>query len=130
MGVFEFAVVPFGMKGSPATTVQTIRLALKGIEGQDSYVDDIMVHTDENEDHSLEGRRSILRAHEAKIREVLTRLRDNRLFVKREKDYFFADTMQFVGYEVQAGRGVTVSNERVSALLGVPIPTNATEARR
>lgn len=45
-GVFEFKVVPFGMKGSPATTVATINLALQGLEDTTAYVDDIMIHTD------------------------------------------------------------------------------------
>lgn len=117
-GVYEFRVVPFGMKGSPATTVATINLALQGIDGAEAYVDDIMVYTNKTGDHqhhNLEECTAIIRNHAATLRKVLHRLREEGLFVKKEKGLFFADTLDFVGYEVRAGRGATISSERALA---------------
>lgn len=60
----------------------------------------------------------------------MTTLRDNSLYVKKEKDLFFADTMEFLGYEVRCGRGATVGADTTAALLETPPPTNQTEGRR
>lgn len=72
----------------------------------------------------------MVRKHAETIKAVLARLRREHLFVKREKDLFFSDTMDFVGYEVRAGRGATVAADRVAALAAVPAPSNAKEGRR
>lgn len=63
MGVFEFNVVPFGLKGSPATTVATVNGAISSLPDSQAYVDDIMTKTDESHDFSLDGRLKLLKQH-------------------------------------------------------------------
>lgn len=130
MGIFEFNVVPFGMKGSPATMVATINLALSGLEGVAGYVDDLMFWTNDNGLDTLDGKLALVDAHHATLTAAFDRLVEKQHYLKKEKDLFFADVLPFLGYELRAGRGATVSQDTCAALASIPPPTNITEGRR
>ena len=50
-GSYEFLKMPFGMMNSGATLVRGLRNLLSGMDGVDSYIDDILVHTETWEKH-------------------------------------------------------------------------------
>ncbi|GMI96997.1 hypothetical protein HRI_003369000 [Hibiscus trionum] len=67
------------------------------------YLDDIMVYS------------STLEDHEKHLQLVLQRLRDNQLFVKREKCEFAQTQIQFLGHLVGQGY-VRMDGEKVKAI--------------
>jgi hypothetical protein len=50
-GLYEFNVMPFGMKTSPATFIRLMDKVLDGCLSVVAYFDDIIVHSDTWEEH-------------------------------------------------------------------------------
>ena len=50
-GHYEFYVSPLGLLNSPAVWNRRVRRAMDGLKNTDSFVDDLIVHTDTWEDH-------------------------------------------------------------------------------
>ncbi|XP_039013228.1 uncharacterized protein LOC120142797 [Hibiscus syriacus] len=80
------------------------------------YLDDIMIFSTSIEEH-LEH-----------LRLVLTRLRENRLFVKKEKCAFAQTQVQFLGHIIERGR-IRMDKEKVKAIQEWPTPQNVSELR-
>ena len=75
-GNYEFLRMPFGLTNSIATLVRCLRMVLEGIEGVDTYIDDIIIYTETWDDH--------IRT----IKEVLSRLSQANITVKPSKCVF------------------------------------------
>lgn len=56
------------------------------------YLDDIVIYSQNQTQH------------ENHVRQILERLLENQLFIKYEKGEFHVNTMQFLGYIIEAGR--------------------------
>ncbi|KAE8690049.1 hypothetical protein F3Y22_tig00110929pilonHSYRG00045 [Hibiscus syriacus] len=80
------------------------------------YLDDIMIFSNSIEEH-LEH-----------LRLVLTRLRENRLFVKKEKCAFVQTQVQFLGHIIERGC-IRMDKENVKAIQEWPTPQNVSELR-
>ena len=50
-GLFQYPVMPFGMKDAPATFQQMINQLKGRIEGCKAYIDDVVVYSDNWKDH-------------------------------------------------------------------------------
>lgn len=118
-GLYQFKRMPFGLTNAPATWQRLIDKVL----GADLepycfvYLDDIIIIAPSFEKH-LEI-----------LTKVLERLISAGLTVSREKCNFCRSSLRYLGYVVDS-KGVHVDPEKVSAILKVPAPSNATEVRR
>ena len=90
-GLFEFTVMPFGMKTAPATFQRMMRdKVLQGLESfADAYIDDVEVDTSTTfEEHSLH------------LRKVFERLRKAKLRARPSKCKIAKTVVDFVGHRV------------------------------
>ena len=115
-GHYQYKRVPFGLKNAPFEFTKFMRYVLHGIEDVLFYMDDVLITSD-----SLE-------AHEAKLREVFTRLREQGVTLKKEKCHLFRTGVKFLGYMVTR-KGVQMTSERTEAITNMVCPKNVSEAR-
>ncbi|KAI3352528.1 hypothetical protein L3Q82_005476 [Scortum barcoo] len=84
LGHFEYLVMPFGLTNAPAVFQALINDVLRDFLNRFVfvYLDDILIYSRDQSDHQLH------------VRQVLQRLLENRLFVKKEKCEFHASPSQ------------------------------------
>ena len=73
LGLLQFKVLPFGLVTAQASCSKLMRKLLKGMSDIDNFVDDIIIFT------------STWEHHMQVFKEILKRLRDANLTVKRSK---------------------------------------------
>jgi len=87
-GLHQFRVMPFGLVNAPATFNRLMRKLLHGSDFLDNYVDDVLTHTPDWQNH--------LKA----IRNFLTRIRDAHLTLKPSKCVVGSSTVPYLGHKV------------------------------
>ena len=103
--------MPFGLINAPAAfqhLMNNIFLDLLDICIL-VYLDDILIYSDTLEEH---------RRH---IREVLLRLRNNKLYARSDKCSFHEDTIEYLGF-ILLPNGLSMDPGKVSAILEWPEP--------
>jgi hypothetical protein len=117
-GHYQFRVMPFGLCNAPATFQCVMNTVLRPCLRRSVlvFMDDILIYSPSLEQH---------REH---LREVLTLLRDNKLFVKRSKCSFACHTLEYLGHIVSAD-GVATDPRKTQAMQDWPLPSNVTELR-
>jgi hypothetical protein len=117
-GHFEYTVMPFGLTNAPAQFQEYINSALIGLVDVTCivYLDDILIYSNTEEEHI------------GHVREVLERLRQNKLFVKLSKCEFHTSRTEFLGYIVSP-EGITIDPERVKTIQEWPEPKTIREIR-
>ncbi|KAJ7943087.1 Retrotransposon protein, putative, Ty3-gypsy subclass [Quillaja saponaria] len=93
-GAFEFLVMPFGLTNAPATFCTLMNQVFRGYLDKFIvvYLDDIVIYSSTLEDHKQH------------LQLVFNRLRENQLFVKREKCSFAQKWIKFLGHIIEEGR--------------------------
>ncbi|CDH61371.1 retrotransposon ty3-gypsy subclass [Lichtheimia corymbifera JMRC:FSU:9682] len=118
-GSYEWLVVPFGLRNSPALFQSTMNRILN--EYLDDfvmvYLDDILIYSKSKEEHELH------------VRKVLQRLRDEKLIANIKKCEFYKTELEFLGFHISAG-GYLPSRAKVKAIQEWPTPTNVHEVRQ
>ena len=66
-GLFQYRVMPFGMKNAPATFQRMINSIYCGLKGCDAYLDDIVVYSATWEDHVQLLRDFFVRVQDAQL---------------------------------------------------------------
>ena len=66
-GLFQYKVMPFGMKNSPATFQRLINQVTSGVEGCGAYIDDVIVYSETWEEHVNIMSKLFQRLNEAKL---------------------------------------------------------------
>lgn len=115
-GMFTYNRLPFGVSSAPAIFQRTMEGVLQGIPKVAVYLDDILV---------TEATREM---HLRTLDEVLTRLEDAGLRLKRSKCPLLANEVQYLGYKVGA-KGVHSVEAKVKAVIDAPTPTSVTELK-
>ena len=118
-GLFQFRVLLFGLKNSPATFVRLMSEVLKGLIGVcvEGYLDDIVIYSfDENE-------------HLIHIEKVLERLQRSGLTCHPKKCHFGQTQISFLGHIIDAN-GIDKQPEKLEAILNHPKPTNIRSLRK
>ena len=117
-GSYEFLVMPFGLTNAPATFWNLMNDVFH--EYVDHfvvvYLDDMVIYSESLEDH-LEH-----------LRNVLSKLREHQLFVKKEKCEFTQQEILFLGDKVSKGM-VMMDEGKMQAILDWPPPSKVTELR-
>jgi transposase InsO family protein len=115
-GLFEFLRMPFGLRNSSATFQRFIDAVTSGLTGVYAFVDDILVSGRTQDEH------------DASLRALFVRLREHGMRIAPEKCEFSKSNMTFLGHHVSAA-GIRPSEEKLSALMEMPIPKNFKELR-
>ena len=117
-GHYEFLVMPFGLTSAPAAFMDLMNRVFRDFLDQFVivFIDDILVYSKNEEDH------------EYHLRQVLQRLRNEKLYAKFSKCKFWLQEVGFLGHIVNS-QGLSVDPEKVKAVLDWSRPTNVTEIR-
>ena len=117
-GSFEYTVLPMGLCNAPGTFMQLMNETFR--DALDRFVlaflDDILVFSKTREEHVKH------------VREVLTRLRKQKLYAKLSKCEFFQNQVGFLGHQIGAN-GLSVSQDKIDAVRDWPPCKNETEVR-
>lgn len=116
-GLFEFLVMPFGMRNSAQTFQRFMHKVLHGLDFTFVYIDDLLIAS------------TSLAEHEEHLRLVFDRLRRYGLSINIEKSALGSDTVDFLGYRIST-QGSSPLPERVQAIVDYPKPKTILELRR
>lgn len=117
-GHYEFKVIPFGLTNVPAT-FQCIMNSVLGPYLRKFtlvFMDDILVYSPSLERHCDH------------LRQVLTKLREHKLFVKRSKCSFAHTKLEYLGHII-ASQGVATDPKKTSTMEFCLVPQTVTELR-
>ena len=115
-GAYEFLVMPFGLTNAPATFCTLMNQVFHDYLDKFIvvYLEDIVIYS-----HTLEE-------HKRHMEMVFQRLRENKLFVKKEKCSFAQDHIKFLGHIIEQRR-IRMDMEKVKAIQEWKPPTNVKE---
>ena len=117
LGLFQFKVLPFGLRNAPQTFQAMMNEILSPLnEFCLVYMDDILVFSKTSADHV------------GHVRVVLERLRSNRLYAKTKKCYWGKSRLRFLGH-VLPDKGLEVDPAKVAAVADWPNPENVSHVR-
>lgn len=119
LGMYEWLVMPQGLRNAPAVQQRRVTKALREYIGKfcHVYLDDIIIWSQNDVEH------------EEHVRLILAALRHEKLYCNPKKCVFFQDEIDFLGYHVSA-RGVEAQDSKCESVLNFPRPTSAEETRR
>ena len=117
-GSFEYLVLPMGLCNAPGTFMQLMNDTFRDMLDKSVlvFLDDILIFSRTKEEH------------EQHVRQVFERLREQKLYAKRSKCEFFRDEVEFLGHRIGAN-GLSVSQDKISAVRDWPAPKNVSEVR-
>lgn len=118
-GLWEWVVMPMGLRNSPATHQRRVTMALKVFLGKSCYVylDDIIIWSNS------------LNEHKQNVANILRALRDAELYCSLKKSTLFATEVDFLGHHISA-RGIEADNSKVERILNWPAPKSAKDVRQ
>ena len=113
-GLFQYNRLPFGVASAPLIFQRTMEGILRGIDNVCVYIDDILV-TGASEQEHLQT-----------LDEVLTRLGEAGLKLKRSKCFFLQMSEEYLGHNISA-EGLRPTQEKVCALTEAPSPKSVSQ---
>ena len=104
-GLFEYNVMPMGLKDSPSAFSRIISQVLVGLTGNNThvYMDDIIIQGKNLQDHV------------SNLEKVLSRLQEARLTLKLSKCEFFKNSVKYLGHIVSA-EGLKAQPEKIEVI--------------
>ncbi|EUC59886.1 Transposon Tf2-1 polyprotein, partial [Rhizoctonia solani AG-3 Rhs1AP] len=104
-GFFEYQVMPFGLKNAPAVFQRFMNDIFYDLIDVSVivYLDDILIFSNNREDHTRD------------VREVLKRIRENNLFLKLSKCYFYTTEVTYIGIVITP-EGFSMEKEKIKAI--------------
>jgi len=108
-GTYEYTRMPFGLRNASSTFQRFIDNLLRDIPFVVTYIDDILIFSQSQEEHQ----QHLLR--------VLERLNTANLRINRKKSDLFKNKINFLGFEFSS-TGIKPMPERVQALIDLPPP--------
>jgi hypothetical protein len=111
-------VVPFGLTNAPTVFMSLMNNVFQKYLDRfvQVFLDDILIYS-KNE-----------REHEEHLRIMLSFLRENKLYGKLSKCFFFQKEIHYLGHII-SGKGIFVDPEKVKAIMEWLVPKNAHEVR-
>ena len=118
LGLYEWLVMPMGLKNAPAIHQRRVTAALRELIGKicHIYLDDIVIWS------------ASLDEHERNVRAVLNALRTAKLYVNPDKTHLFCTEIDFLGHHIST-RGIEADNKKVDRILNWPQPKSTSEVR-
>ena len=116
-GLFQYKVMPFGMKNAPATFQRLINNLIRDLPKCEGYIDDIIIYSDTWKEHMHQ------------LQEFLEKLSQAKLTANLVKNEFGRATVTYLGHVVIQGH-VRPIQAKVEAIAGFPVPTSRKELMR
>lgn len=116
-GLFEFKYMTFGLRNAAQTFQRNINEIFSDLDYVFAYIDDLFIASNN------------LTEHEAHLRVVLNRLRENGFAINAAKCRFGQAEVNFLGHAVSKN-GITPLPEKTTAIKEFPLPKNASELKR
>ena len=118
VGLYEFAVMPFGLCNAPATFQRLMETVLHGLVGKVClvYLDDVLVLGKTIDEH-LQN-----------LESVWQRLQQAGLRLKPSKCHLLREEVEYLGYRVSAN-GISTDPRKVVAVQNYPVPSDVTALR-
>ena len=115
-GLFRYNRLPFGISSAPAIFQRVMENLLQDIPNVTVYFDDILVAG------------SSVSEHLSVLEQVLSRLLESGLRLKKEKCHFLVKSVTYLGYQIDA-TGIHPTSEKIRAIKDAPTPRNVTELK-
>ena len=115
-GLFEYTRLPFGVSSAPSIFQRTMDNLLQRLDHIVIYIDDILI-TGRTEAEHLQT-----------LDEVLRRLEEAGMRLKRTKCVFMAHSVEYLGHRISK-EGITPTEDKVRAITEAPEPSNVSELR-
>ena len=116
-GLYQYKVMPFGMKNAPATFQRMVNKLVRDIDGCEGYIDDVVIFSDNWSDHIRQIERFFQIMGEAK------------LTINLMKSEFGKATVKYLGHIVGQGQ-VRPLDAKIQTIVKYPIPTSRKELAR
>jgi len=119
-GLYEWLVTPFGLTNAPSTFQRYINWTLREFldDFVSAYLDDVLIFTEGSRAH-----------HRKQVMRVLERLRTAGLQLDINKCEFEVQTTKYLGFILEAGKGIRMDPAKVSAILEWKAPTCVKDVR-
>ena len=91
-GLYQYKVMPFGMKNAPATFQRMVNKLVRDIDGCEGYIDDVVIYSDNWSDHIRQ------------IKRFFQIMRDAKLTITLMKSEFGKATVKYLGHIVGQGQ--------------------------
>ena len=114
--LYQYCRLPFGVASAPAIFQRTMDTILQGIPHVICYIDDILI-TGQNDEQHLQN-----------LANVLYRLEEHGLRLKRGKFQFLQPAVEYLGHRVDA-EGIHTAEGKKIAILQAPQPQNLQQLR-
>ena len=107
-GLYEWLVTPFGLANGPSTFQKYINWTLRDFldDFVSAYIDDILIYTN--------GSRT---EHEEQVKKVLVKLQAAGLQIDIDKCEFSVKSTKYLGFIIEAGKGIRMDPKKVQAIL-------------
>ena len=115
-GRFCFNRLPYGISTGSEQFQKCMNNILKGLEGVECKIDDLLVHGESQEQHDL------------RLHAVLKRLEESNLTLNKSKCLFSVPSVKALGQVISA-EGVSPDPDKVKAIINIPAPKNVAEVR-
>ncbi|XP_069986300.1 uncharacterized protein [Penaeus vannamei] len=116
-GLYQYCVLPFGLRTAPATFQRLINSIIAGIDGCKAYLDDVIIYTNSWKDHV------------AKLQALFDRLTKANLTINLAKSDFAQAKVTYLGYTVGQGQVCPLSG-KIEAIDNYPVPKTKREVMR
>lgn len=119
-GLYEWLVTPFGLANAPSTFQKYINWAIREFldEFASAYIDDVLVFT-----------AGSLPEHRKHVRLILDRLQKAGLHLDIDKCEFEVKSTRYLGFIVEAGKGVRMDPAKVKSIVEWEAPTTVRGVR-
>ena len=117
MGLYEFRRMPFGLTGAPSLFQHLMDKIFRGLSFVTTYVDDILVHSADVEEHSHH------------LQEVFQRLADTGLTLRGKKCHIGMKEVSYLGH-VFSSSGMAPDPKKIQVMQEGPGPTDVTQVRQ
>ena len=119
-GLYEWMVTPFGLANAPSTFQRYVNWALRDYldEFCSAYVDDILIFTSGS-----------LKLHREQVKKVLGRLQKAGLHLDIDKCEFEVTSTKYLGFIIEAGKGIRMDPEKIKAIKSWEAPTTVKGVR-
>ena len=116
-GLYQYKVMPFGMKNAPATFQRMVNKLVQDIDGCEGYIDDVVIFSDNWSDHIRQ------------IERFFQIMREAKLTINLMKSEFGKATVKYLGHIVGQGQ-VRPLDAKIQTIVKYPIPTSRKELAR
>ncbi|KAG2872189.1 hypothetical protein PC114_g26516 [Phytophthora cactorum] len=122
--LWEWLVMPQGLKNAPATFTRVVSYLLRLFRSfAPSYFDDIFIHS------RAEGGMTDVAVHLQRLRQVFQVMRDNQMYANLKKCIFCAPEIPVLGSYVSKN-GVRAAPEKIEAICAWPTPQDQKHLRQ